>query len=261
MYLRLRQICLAARALTPVVADIEAVLGLRVCYHDPGVAHFGLENALFPIGSNFLEIVAPIQDNTAVHRHLERHGGDCGYMVIAQTDDQAHFRRRAANAGVRTAFDYSTRDLSYHCWQLHPKDMRAAFLEIDQQTDNAPDGPWHPAGPDDWREFRSDAVTDISAVELQSHDPQQLCRRWDAVIGLGYARNNSGEPQISLENAALRFVRDTDGRGELLSTVEVLVPDRSRMLEAADTRGLTVGDHGIVICGTQFRLREEAPVG
>jgi hypothetical protein len=64
-YLRLRQICLVARELGPVIADIRAILGLEICYRDSGVAKYGLANALLPIGTSFLEVVAPVEPNTA----------------------------------------------------------------------------------------------------------------------------------------------------------------------------------------------------
>ncbi len=64
-YLRLRQICLATRELEPVVDDIRAILGVEICYRDSGVAKYGLVNALLPIGTSFLEVVAPIEPNTA----------------------------------------------------------------------------------------------------------------------------------------------------------------------------------------------------
>ena len=80
MWLRLRQIALVARELAPIEKDLIDVLGIEVCFRDPGVAHFGLENALFPIGNQLLEVVAPVQENTAGGRYLERRGGDGGYM-------------------------------------------------------------------------------------------------------------------------------------------------------------------------------------
>ena len=82
MWLRLRQIALVAEKLAPVEAELTDVLGIAVCYNDPGVAHFGLENALLPIGNQLLEVVAPIQENTAGGRYLTRRGGNGGYMVI-----------------------------------------------------------------------------------------------------------------------------------------------------------------------------------
>ena len=60
MSLRMRQICLVARDLSSVVDQLHAVLGLEVCHRDPGVGKYGLENALFPVGDKFLEVVAPV---------------------------------------------------------------------------------------------------------------------------------------------------------------------------------------------------------
>ena len=48
--MRLRQIALVARELEPVVADLCAVFDLEVAYRDPGVAEFGLQNAVMPVG-------------------------------------------------------------------------------------------------------------------------------------------------------------------------------------------------------------------
>mgnify|MGYP000217330306 CR=1 FL=1 len=58
-YLRLRQICLAAPKLERLVEDLQDILGIKVCYRDPNVAKYGLQNALFMVGTNFLEIVSP----------------------------------------------------------------------------------------------------------------------------------------------------------------------------------------------------------
>ena len=84
MKIQLRQICLVARELEPVIEDLTEVLGIQRCYVDPGVGQFGLENTLMPIGRNFLEVVAPIQEGTAGGRYLDRRSGDGGYMVITQ---------------------------------------------------------------------------------------------------------------------------------------------------------------------------------
>ena len=55
MKLRLRQIAGVAGELSPVEQQICRVLGVEVCYRDKGVAYFGLENALFPIGNQLLD--------------------------------------------------------------------------------------------------------------------------------------------------------------------------------------------------------------
>ena len=86
MSIYLRQICLVAEQLEPVVEQIENLFGVPICHRDPEVATFGLENALFAFGSQFLEVVAPIREGTAAisgNKHLRciqvriNNGGYC----------------------------------------------------------------------------------------------------------------------------------------------------------------------------------------
>jgi len=123
--IHLRQICLVAGELAPVIDTLEAVLGIERCYVDPGVGVFGLENTLLPVGTNFLEVVAPVQDGTAAGRYLQRRRGDGGYMVICQADSaatQEGCRSRAAAQQVRVAWEREHD--GYHIMQLHPGDLR-----------------------------------------------------------------------------------------------------------------------------------------
>ena len=76
MWLRLRQIALVAHKLAPIAKDMHDVFDLEVGFRDPGVKTFGLENALFPVGNQFIEVVSPIQENTAGGRYLDRRRGD-----------------------------------------------------------------------------------------------------------------------------------------------------------------------------------------
>ncbi|MEI6419565.1 MAG: VOC family protein, partial [Sphingomonadales bacterium] len=66
--IRLRQVALVARDLETAVGELCSRLGLTVCFHDPGVAAFGLHNALMTIGDQFLEVVAPTQPGTTAGR-------------------------------------------------------------------------------------------------------------------------------------------------------------------------------------------------
>jgi len=86
MSIRIRQICLVANQLAPIIEDMKAVLGLEVCFKDKAVKVFGLENSLFPVGNNFIEVVAPIQENTAAGRYLKRRNGDGGFIVSSLPD-------------------------------------------------------------------------------------------------------------------------------------------------------------------------------
>lgn len=127
-----------------------------------------------------MEVVSPTRPGTAAGRQLERMGGDGGYMVICQTDDQAPFRERAGARGIRTAFEFE--DDGYQGWQLHPGDTGGSFLEIDVQPPGG-DDPWMPAG-DGWqRAVRTDVVDGIRGIELEVADPDATSARWRDLLG------------------------------------------------------------------------------
>lgn len=164
-----------AADLDPVLDALASELGLAVAHRDPSVATFGLVNAVLPVGSQFLEVVSPTREGTAAGRQLERMGGDGGYMVTCQTDDQAPYRERASELGIRAAFEFD--DHGYQGWQLHPGDTGGSFLEIDVQP-AGDDDPWMPAGPDWQRARRTDVVAlrwstgerGLVAVDLHAAD-------------------------------------------------------------------------------------------
>ena len=129
MTVHLRQICLVARELEPVVEQLSHILGLQVCHRDSVVRQYGLENVLFPIGTDFLEVIAPIEDNTAAGRYLKRLGRNGGYMVITQVDSeetQQAIKARAIEARVRIAHE-EKRDGWSFC-QLHPSSHNHSCL-------------------------------------------------------------------------------------------------------------------------------------
>lgn len=251
--LRLRQICLVASELAPAVDDLSEVLGLRTCFHDPAVGTYGLENALLPVGTNFLEVVAPIEENTAGGRYLDRRGGDGGYIVILQCDNVEARRARMADVDVRIANALNYGDFTGI--QLHPRDTGGCMLETDQNDgDQAPDGPWHPAG-DSWAgAVRTERTTAMVGAELQSPDPAALAARWGEILDQPVATTASGALEIALDNAVLRFVEVTDGRGEGLGGVDLQAADKGAIMAAAEARGLDVSGDTVNICGTRFRL-------
>ena len=257
MGIYLRQVCLVAETLAPVVADLKHVLSLNTAYVDEEVAHFGLENTLLTIGTNFIEVVAPIRSGTAARRYLERRGGNGGYMIIGQVlseAEQAACRARAAENHVRVAWEAERP--GWKIMQLHPADMRAAFFEVDWEAASNPEGHWSPAGGNGWQGTVSrGAVSAINGVELQGPDPDTLADLWAEVAGRP-AVQRDGEPAVLLENAALRFVREADGRGAGLSGIDLDVVDRASILRRAEARGLTNSADSVEIGGVRFRLRD-----
>ncbi len=255
MWLRLRQIALVANKLEPTLDDLREVLGIEVCYRDPGVGRYGLENALLPIGNTMLEVVAPTREDTAGGRYLERRGGDGGYMVITQCDDHAPRRKRVADLGVRLVSDFANHEFSN--MQLHPKDTGGSFFEIDEQLGpgaHDPGGPWDPAGPDWKAGQRLDVVTGVTAAEVQCDDPAKVAVRWAEIAELPVGKDAAGNIALALENATVRFVPISDGRPEGLGGIDVSVVNRARILEAAKKRGCYRSDSQVYLCGLRVNL-------
>ena len=257
MTIQLRQICLVAETLEPVIDDLTAIFGINRCYVDPGVAHFGLENTLLAVGRNFLEVVAPIQENTAGGRYLQRRGGDGGYMVITQADtlaNQQAVRQRALDAGVRIAHE-SERD-GWHLCQLHPRDMIAAFLEIEYDKHEDLSGNWMPVGGTGWEDkVKQDVTVDFLGAQLQSDDPVGLAELWGRVINAPIERQGA-ELSLELNNARLQFVTAEDGRGPGLGGLDLAVADRAAVLSEARARNCYVDDNRVDVCGTRFYLHD-----
>jgi hypothetical protein len=256
MELRLRQICLVASALTPVIEQLRHVFAIDVCFVDSAVGKYGLENSLLTIGNQFLEVVAPTVEGTAGGRYLDRRGGDGGYMVITQCRDRAARDARIAELAVPVANELNYRD--FHGLQLHPKSTGGAFFEIDwneggddpADDDNAP---WHPAGPN-WQAARhTEVVSGITAAELQSPDPDRLADRWAEIAGLDLKAGELG-PEMMLENAAIRFVEARDGRGEGLGGIDLRCSDPARAKNQAREIGCAIDGDTISICGTRIKL-------
>ena len=63
--MRIRQIALAASDLETTDATFRRLLGCDASYADPEIIYFGLDNRLYTLGDCFLEVVSPVQPNTA----------------------------------------------------------------------------------------------------------------------------------------------------------------------------------------------------
>ncbi len=255
MWIRLRQVALVTAELAPVLDDLQGVFGLEVAFRDPGVDRFGLENAVLPVGTQFLEVVAPIREDTAAGRYLYRRRGDGGYMVITHTDDHAARRARVKELGVRTVMDYEHD--GYHCMQLHPVDTGGSFLEIDFQGGGEdPHGPWAPAGPAWQQATRTDVVDGIRGVEIQSAEPDRIADRWSEITEIRLQHSGAGAayPVLPFDNATVSFVPLGDNRGDGLSGVHLSMVDLERARTEAERRGRLDEDGAVVICGTRFEL-------
>src|SRR5262245_19662655 len=127
--MRLRQVVMVADALDPALDEVQALLGLRVCFRDPRVSRWGLVNAVMPVGGEFLEIIAPVQAGTSAGRYLVRRGGAGGYMFVLQCNDAVAERQRLGTLGIREIWRADRPD--YVATHFHPSDVGGVLLSID----------------------------------------------------------------------------------------------------------------------------------
>jgi hypothetical protein len=249
-YVRLRQICLVAPHLEPVISDIAGIMGLKECYRDGNVAKYGLENALLPVDTILLEVVAPFQPGTAAGRFLDKTGGRGGYMAIFCCDDPDAYGKRANAMGVRTANVIT--HAPYHGVQLHPRDCRAAFIEFNH-TDGSDDvlGPYPPAGPDWQKSIAKDVTQALIGVEMESPEPQVLAEHWGKIVGVPVSKDGSGEPELKLPNCSFRFVQ---GGSDLMTGLTFKVADIAKVRDAAKAKRCKMSGDGFELCGVTFHL-------
>jgi len=201
--IRLRQVVIAARNLEAAVDRLCTDLKLRVCFNDPGVSEFGLHNALLTVGDQFIEVVSPITNNTAVGRLLDRRKADMtAYMVMFEVDDLDARMSALDRARIRTIWsdDYP----AIRGRHLHPGDIGGAIVSLDQPQ---PQGSWQWAGPAWTPHTDNTVVTAIAGYTIATDDPAAVTTLW-SLMGL------------------LHCVRFTDGAK---SEIELTATDRTNI--------------------------------
>src|SRR3954452_14869243 len=174
---RFRQAVLAADDLDAAVAELRAALPLGEPFSDPGVALFGLRNAVMALGDTFVEVVSPVREATAAGRFLERRGAG-PYMAMFEVDDLAAARARAAELNVREVWSVELPDIS--AVHLHPSDVGAAIVSLDQPL---PPGSWRWAGPE-WEGRVPSGLGSGSLTGVTLRAPAEVARRWSELAGV-----------------------------------------------------------------------------
>jgi Glyoxalase-like domain len=231
---RLRQVALVAAELGPVADRLQSELGLGAPFRDPGVGAFGLENAVFSVGDTFIEVVAPIEPDTAGGRYLAKHGGDGGYMAIFQVPDLTEARRRVADLGIRVVWTSDYPDIGGT--HLHPKDVPGAIVSLDWAE---PPDTWRWAGPA-WTGRAPDVPPGgVRGLTVDSSEPAALARRWGSVLGIEPDIEGGGA-SIGLDagGQVIRFAAAEAGRDARISEVTVALPESTGAAAAIDIGGV-----------------------
>jgi hypothetical protein len=246
--MRIRQIVFAARALQPHADRLAALLALAPPFADPGVAEFGLHNAVFVFGDQFIEIVSPAQAGTTAGRLLDRRG-DGGYMLIVQTDAFDRDRARLDALGVRRVWEKDLPDI--RAMHLHPKDIGGAIVSIDQPL---PPESWRWGGPG-WRLQPGRAGEQrIVGVTLGADDPAAMARRWAQLLGLPGPMTHGAAQRLVLDGGWVDF-EPAPPRGEGITGFTLAVADRAAVRARARAAGLPLHGKGFDLMGTGIDLR------
>ena len=184
---RLRQVVLVAADFDRVCQELETALPIRAPYNDPGVAEFGLRNAVYEVGDTFLEVVSPVRDGTTAGRYLDKHGGGAGYMAIFQVDDAAVARQRAVDRGIRTVWQADFDDIAGT--HLHPRDIGGAIVSLDSAM---PPESWRWAGPRWTGGAPADRTDDvrITGMTVKVVDVEGVAARWADMLDVGQVADN-----------------------------------------------------------------------
>ncbi|MET0133658.1 MAG: VOC family protein [Kibdelosporangium sp.] len=224
----LRQVVLLTGDLPATLTRARSALGLNDGVRDEsGMAALGFEHEVLAIDQTFVEIVAPLSEDSSPGRLLRR-AGECGYMVAIQVDDADAVVARAAAIGLKPVMRtvYEGNPLT----QWHPRDL-GTLAEIDEMRSGAD---WHFC-PELSDTGSTDVVTDIVAVELAVPDPAGYARRWATLLALDIP---NGSTSLDLGGRELRFVPSAEGRDGLVT------------VELAATAG--AAEH--TLCGVRFSV-------
>ena len=242
----LRQLVMVSSLRDPIVDSLCNLFDIKVSFNDPGVAHFGLENAVLPVGTDFLEVVSPVEENTTAGRYLDRRNGDGGYMVIIQVDDFLATKQSVKENNITVVWESDHPEAK--AIHLHPKQMGGAILSLDWMN---PKESWKWAGPN-WDKFvNTSLVNRFVGVEIQAENPEDMKNTWQSVLNLKDERVTGN--QINLDNTWIRFLEDEDGRGAGVSAFCLEANDNDKLFEKASDLGLVYEDN-IMIGGVKFLL-------
>jgi len=239
---RIRQIVIVSRTLA-TAKDLKYLLNLGAPFHDKGVAEFGLENAVFAIGDQFLEIIAPLPDQilqqVPAGRFLTRNGAG-GYMIIFQIADIHEARNRVDTLNIRRVWNIDLTEIAAS--HLHPADTGGAIISIDEAR---PQQSWKWAG-SDW-ENRSQ-IGKIVGATLGSLAPTQLAAKWGNLLNVPPKADKLG-----LNDGQMNFLK---AKKEGLLGFQIEVADIEAILERAQKLKLPIKGHTVRFQGVDLNLSE-----
>ena len=254
--MRLRQVCLVADELESTISTLTQLLDAEICFRDPGVAGFGLVNALVPVGSDFLEVVSPQGEDSAGRRHLERRGPG-GYMVLLQCADGLEARKHALAAGAKAVWQHDQNGI--HATHFHPRSLPGAIVSVDSMDEadpdyTRPDSRWDWAGPEWKSHVRDNGILGLGRAIIQSQNPAAIAERWQRV--LTPSETDPDTKSLRLDAGEIVFVPG-DGADPIFSAFSLRHARIQEVLARAQDMGLPTRENEVQVAGIRIQLEPD----
>lgn len=233
--LRLRQLVIAANQIE-TADQLQRILALGKPFVDIGVGAFGLTNAVYAIGDQFLEVVVPTTQDAPARRFLDRNGQG-GYMAIFQVPDIQATRNRVDGMSMRRVWNADFQEIAAS--HIHPADIGGAIVSFDQPS---PPESWKWGGPD-WNETAIAGA--LTGATLTSPNPEALATRWaEALDG-----DLSDDTTLSTSDGPVVF---ENGDKTELQAFHLRLDDPEDVLSAANDEGCVMSEQGFWLAGVHF---------
>ena len=206
----LRQAVIAATDHDATSRGLRGSLALAPGFQDPLLEEMGLRDETFRIGKvAHIELVSPLNAESAINRWLGKVGGEAGYCLSIQVPDVQRLVDNATAAGVRVLADVN--HFGRRIVQLHPKDM-GLLVELDEIPES---DQWF------WDDIEAEVpaapyVDDVLGVEVSSPDPLAQARRWAQVF-----QGDRAEAEPTEVHLGSRVVRFVEGAVSAMTAIDL----------------------------------------
>jgi len=239
--MRLRQIVLVCQHVS-AFETLQRLLDLGEPYHDPGVGEFGVENAVFAFGDQFIEIIVPTISNCAAQRFINR-TGEGPYMLLLQTPDLEAMRTHLDAQSIRRVWNGDFDDISGS--HLHPSDLGGALISLDEAR---PAESWRWAGPD-WE--KKSVPGKVIGVDFACSDPAALAASWSRTLELPATQDGEDYGLLLEDSGFVSFQKSEINR---MTSFHISVPDVSKTLSKAEELGLESEGQTVKLLGADIVL-------
>ncbi|MDQ3987062.1 MAG: methylmalonyl-CoA epimerase [Actinomycetota bacterium] len=130
---KIEHVALAVSDMEEALAHYREMWGLEPD-HRERVEDQGVEEAMLPLGSSYLQLIAPTGPDTTVARFLERQGEGLHHIAYEVDDIEQTLEELKAN-GARLIDEQPRRGGRGHTVAfIHPKGNRGLLVELIQRT-------------------------------------------------------------------------------------------------------------------------------